>query len=134
MRLLVFCSLKGGFMLKKVLIVEDYSDTREFMKLLVESFGHKPLEAVNGIEAVLSVRQEIPDLILMDIALPDIDGLTATRLIREYLRELKIPIIAVTASGKACYQEAIEAGCNEVIGKPIDFDSFEPVLNHYLGH
>jgi CheY-like chemotaxis protein len=121
-------------MLKKVLIVEDYADTRELMKLMVQSFGYMSIEAANGIEAVLSVKSEIPNLILMDIALPDIDGITATRIIREYLRGIEVPIIAVTASGKFYYREAIEAGCNDVIGKPLDYDSLEPVLNHYLNH
>jgi len=121
-------------MAKKVLIVEDYEDSRELMKLLVQSFGYEPIEACCGVEAVLSVKGEIPDLILMDIALPDIDGLTATKLIREYLRGREVPIIAVTASGGAYYQEAMQAGCNKIISKPFDIDLLEPVLSQYLGH
>ena len=121
-------------MAKKVLIVEDYDDVREFMKILVQSYGYEAIEANSGIEAVLSVKGEIPNLILMDIALPDIDGIATTRIIREYLRGVPIPIVAVTASGKAIYEEAIEAGCNDVIGKPVDFDSLGPVFDQYLGH
>ena len=122
-------------MAKKVLIVEDYEDTREFMKILLESYGYKVIEAADGIEAIDRVKQYHPDLILMDISLPVVDGLTATRAIREFDEESKkVPIIAVTAFGKNYYKKAIEAGCNDLIDKPVDFDSLEPILKSYLAH
>lgn len=122
-------------MTKKVLIVEDYEDTREFMKILLESYGYKVIEAADGIEAIDRVKQYHPDLILMDISLPVVDGLTATRAIREFDEETKkVPIIAVTAFGKNYYKKAIEAGCNDLIDKPVDFDSLEPILKSYLSH
>ena len=121
-------------MAKKVLIVEDYEDTREFMKILLESYGYKVIEAADGIEAIDRVKQYHPDLILMDISLPVVDGLTATRAIREFDADYKVPIIAVTAFGKNYYTKAIEAGCNDLIDKPVDFDSLEPILKSYLAH
>lgn len=122
-------------MTKKVLIVEDYEDTREFMKILLESYGYKVIEAADGIEAIDRVKQFHPDLILMDISLPVVDGLTATRAIREFDEESKkVPIIAVTAFGKNYYKKAIEAGCNDLIDKPVDFNSLEPILKSYLSH
>ena len=121
-------------MAKKVLIVEDYEDTREFMKILLESYGYKVIEAADGIEAIDRVKQYHPDLILMDISLPVVDGLTATRAIREFDADSKVPIIAVTAFGKNYYKKAIEAGCNDLIDKPVDFDSLEPILKSYLSH
>jgi CheY-like chemotaxis protein len=121
-------------MSKKVLIVEDYEDTREFMKILLESYGYKVIEAADGIEAIDRVRQHHPDLILMDISLPIVDGLTATRAIREFDADHKVPIIAVTAFGKNYYKKAIEAGCNDLIDKPVDFDNLEPILSSYLSH
>lgn len=121
-------------MSKKVLIVEDYEDTREFMKILLESYGYKVIEAADGIEAIDRVKQHHPDLILMDISLPLVDGLTATRAIREFDTEYKVPIIAVTAFGKNYYKKAIEAGCNDLIDKPVDFDNLEPILSSYLSH
>jgi CheY-like chemotaxis protein len=118
---------------KKVLIVEDYEDTREFMKFLLETYGYQVIEATDGIEAIDRVRQQHPDLVLMDISLPVVDGLTATRAIREFDGDTdKLPIIAVTAFGKYHYQKAIDAGCNDLIDKPIDFDVLEPILNQYL--
>ena len=120
--------------MKKVLIVEDYEDTREFMKILLESYGYKVIEAADGIEAIDRVKQFHPDLILMDISLPVVDGLTATRAIRAFDADSQVPIIAVTAFGKNYYKKAIEAGCNDLIDKPVDFDSLEPILRSYLAH
>ena len=117
---------------KKVLIVEDYEDTRDFMRFLIESYGYDVIEAADGIEAIDRVKQMNPDLVLMDISLPMVDGLTATRAIREFENETKVPIIAVTAFGKSFYKKAIEAGCNDLIDKPVDFNALEPIINRYL--
>ncbi len=119
-------------MKRKILIVEDYEDTRIFMKFLLESYGYQVAEAADGYEAIEAIKDHIPDLILMDIALPVMDGLTATRTIRKFKQGAEVPIIAVTAHGKLLYQKAIEAGCNDLIEKPIDFDEFETVINQYL--
>ena len=119
---------------KTILIVEDYADTRSFMKFLVEGYGYQVEEATDGQEAVNKVRNDTPDLVLMDIAMPGMDGLTATKLIREFDGMSKLPIIAVTAHGQSYYRQAMEAGCDDLINKPLDFDSLEPVLNQYLSH
>lgn len=120
-------------MSKKILIVEDYEDTRSFMKYLLEDKGYQVSEARDGIEAFDRFKQIHPDLILMDISLPEVDGLTATKAIREIEEDGEyIPIIAVTAFGRLYYKKAIEAGCNELIDKPVDFESLEPVISHYL--
>jgi CheY-like chemotaxis protein len=115
-----------------VLIVEDYEDTRSFMKFMLESYGYEVTEAADGLEAIESLKHHFPDLILMDISMPVMDGLTATKKIRKFKQADEIPIIAVTAFGNSFYEKAIEAGCNDLISKPIDFDSLEPVLNQYL--
>jgi len=119
---------------RTILIVEDYEDTRLCMKILVESYGYKVIEAADGLEAIESIKHQFPDLVLMDISMPIMDGLTATKAIREFDGATKIPIIAVTAHGKQFYKRAIEAGCNDLIEKPVDFDMLEPFLNQYLGN
>jgi CheY-like chemotaxis protein len=119
-------------MAKKVLIVEDYEDVRELIKLLIESYGYETLTATNGIDAVVIAKKELPDLILMDISLPEIDGLYATSIIRNSADIPKMPIIAVTAYGKDISREAIKAGCNQVIDKAIDLESLELIINQYL--
>ena len=119
-------------MSKIVLIVEDYADTRNMMKFLLQRFGYEVIEAADGQEAVERVRQTPPDLILMDLSLPVMDGFTATQTIRKFKGFSKIPIIAVTAYGNSYYKRAIEAGCDDLINKPLDFNNLEPILNQYL--
>jgi len=117
---------------KKVLIAEDYRDAREMMKYLLEFYGYDVLEASDGDEAVKNAKQYHPDLILMDLMMPRMDGLTATRLIRENKSLENIPIIALTALGNAVEEVAIASGCNEVVEKPMDFNRLEPLLSQYL--
>ncbi len=115
-----------------ILVVEDYEDTRLFMKILLESYGYGVVEAGNGIEALDLFEETSPDLVLMDLSMPLMDGLTATKTIRTNEQENHVPIIAVTAHGKRLYQSAIDAGCNDLLEKPIDFDSLQSVLHYYL--
>lgn len=117
---------------RTILIVEDYEDSRLCMKFLIESYGYQVMEAADGMEAVESLKDHFPDLILMDISMPVMDGLTATKAIRKFTGGKRIPIIAVTAQGKQFYEKAIAAGCNDVIDKPVDFDSLESIINQYL--
>jgi CheY-like chemotaxis protein len=115
-----------------ILIVEDYAVNRSFLKFLLEDYGYQVLEAANGHQAIEAVRDQAPDLILMDLAMPDMDGLTATKTIRELDGMAKLPIIAVTAYGKLYHQQAIEAGCDDLINKPFDPLALMPILNQYL--
>jgi CheY-like chemotaxis protein len=119
-------------MKKIVLIVEDQSDSRNFMKVLIESYGCEVIEATDGEEAVQLAHYGKPNLILMDISMPEMDGLTATKIIRETLDKNKMPIIAVTAHGKALNKLLLEAGCNGIVDKPVDFNALQPVIERYL--
>ena len=119
-------------MAKIILIVEDFKDTRVLMKFLLEDLGYQVLEAENGWKAVESVKRQVPDLILMDMALPLINGITATKIIRQFHETSKVPIIAITASGEFIYQQAIEAGCNDLILKPINVDNLQPIIEYHL--
>ena len=119
-------------MQKTILVAEDMEDSRQLMKFLLEMFGYIVIEAENGQQAVKSAAEHHPDLILMDMSMPVMDGLCATKAIRKSDEESKIPIIAVTAFGKQYYERAIEAGCNDLISKPVDFDTLQPVIEQYL--
>lgn len=121
-------------MLKTILIVDDYADTRTMMRFLLERYGYGIIEAVDGHEAIDQVKRHHPDLILMDISMPEMDGLTATQIIRKLDGFGKTPIIAVTAYGNSYYRQALEAGCDDLINKPLDFKHLEPLLEQYLGH
>jgi CheY-like chemotaxis protein len=103
------------------------------LKYLLEESGFQVCEARDGIEAFDQFKKAHPDLVLMDISLPQVDGLTATKAIRELeANDENTPIIAVTAFGQLYYKQAIEAGCNELIDKPVDFDTIETVIHQYL--
>ena len=113
----------------KVLLVEDTEDNRFMMRRLLEMGGFSVVEAHNGQEAVHLAEAESPELILMDLSLPIIDGLAATRLIRQIPSAEKTPIIAVSAHDTADFQEeALAAGCNGYVTKPIDFASLETMM------
>jgi CheY-like chemotaxis protein len=119
-------------MQKKVLIVEDSEDSRSFMKLLVENYGFQVIEASDGIEALDRFKKHHPDVVLMDMSLPMVDGLITTKAIRESDTTGKVLIIAITAFGKSYYEQAIEAGCNDLISKPLDITLLESILNNHL--
>lgn len=117
----------------KVLLVEDTEDNRFMMRRLLEMTGYRVVEAMNGEEAVRLAKAESPQLILMDLSLPVIDGLAATRLIRKLPACQRTPIIAVSAHDTSDFQsEAIQAGCNSYITKPIDFNELELMIGQLL--
>jgi two-component system, cell cycle response regulator DivK len=119
--------------LVKLLLVEDTEDNRFMMRRLLEMEGYDVVEARNGEEAVRVAKEESPALVLMDLSLPVIDGLAATRLIREVPALQKTPIIAVSAHDTADFQaEALEAGCNSYITKPIDFGELDTLIKELL--
>jgi two-component system cell cycle response regulator DivK len=112
-----------------VLVVEDFEDNRFMMRRLLEMSGYRVVEAVNGNQAVEFAASERPDIILMDLSLPQLDGLAATRRIREQERERRVPIVAVSAHDSADFHsEALSAGCDEYVTKPIDFDQLVQLL------
>jgi len=119
-------------MSKTILVVDDFKDTQVLMKFLIEKLGYQVQQAEDGWKAVESVKRQVPDLILMDMALPSVDGIQATKLIRQFEGASKIPIIAFTASGQFIYQQAMDAGCNALIDKPIDIDKLELIIKQYL--
>ena len=113
-----------------VLLVEDFEDNRFMMRRLLEMSGYRVVEAVNGNQAVEAAERERPDIILMDLSLPMLDGLAATRRIRAHDGLSKVPIVAVSAHDSADFHaEALAAGCNEYVTKPIDFDQLVQLLN-----
>ncbi|MCU1268444.1 MAG: domain S-box [Acidobacteria bacterium] len=113
----------------RVLLVEDSEDNRVMMKRLLEMSGYEVMEAVNGEQAVESAQTTRPDLILMDLSLPKIDGLAATRYIRRLPALQRVPIVVVSAHDTADFHaEALASGCNEYVTKPIDFGQLELLL------
>lgn len=117
----------------KVLLVEDTEDNRFMMRRLLEMSSYVVVEAVNGKEAVEIAIEAQPDIILMDLSLPLIDGLGATRKIREVPSLAHVPIVAVSAHDTADFHnDALEAGCDAYITKPIDFAQLEDLVERLV--
>jgi Response regulator containing CheY-like receiver, AAA-type ATPase, and DNA-binding domains len=119
-------------MTKKVLIADDYDDGRRMMKVMLETHGYETIEAADGIEAVEKAHKYHPDIILMDIAMPMLDGLKATEAIRQFDDDPDVPIVALTAYGDFYEEKALAAGCNEVISKPFEYYELEAAIDGYL--
>ena len=116
-----------------VLLVEDTEDNRQMMGRLLEMSGFRVVEATNGREAVEAAARENPKIILMDLSLPFIDGLAATRRIRNLPGLKKVPIVAVSAHDTADFHhEALAAGCDAYLTKPIDFSELEEVIRRMI--
>lgn len=104
---------------RTILIAEDHVDSREALSALLEAFGFQVVPAVNGVEAVQLARESLPDLILMDIMMPELDGFEATRRLRGFPDTRDIPIITLTAMDGA-RSLALDAGANDFLPKPIN--------------
>lgn len=118
----------------QILIVEDHDDTRHLLRRLLEQHGYRVAEAADGRRAVEAARRECPDLILMDLSLPGMDGLEATRLIRELKELCLVPVIAVTVHETEEYRRtAILAGCNDYVTKPPEAELLLEKVKALLG-
>ena len=116
-----------------VMVVEDYDDTRALLKSILERKGFRVVEAVNGREAVERAASECPDLILMDLDLPILDGIEATNRIRRMEALCAVPIVAITAYPMSYTRvKAFAQGCDEYIPKPIELTRLEEVLRRHL--
>ncbi|GBD48176.1 two-component system cell cycle response regulator DivK [Methylopila capsulata] len=119
---------------KTVLIVEDNELNMKLFHDLLEAHGYATLETRNGIEALELAREHHPDLILMDIQLPEVSGLDVTRWLKEDERTRAIPVIAVTAFAMKGDEERIRGGgCEAYLSKPISVAKFLETVRHYLG-
>jgi len=119
---------------KMILVVDDESDSRAVLKTYLETRGFDVCEAEDGYEAVEKALEERPDLVIMDMAMPLVDGINSTRTMRQHDELRKTPIIALTGFGKFYTPRALDAGCTEVLSKPIDFVKLGPIVKKHLGH
>jgi CheY-like chemotaxis protein len=113
----------------KVLLVEDFEDTRLFMRLALEEHGFIVFEAENGQTAVENANREKPDVILMDLTMPLMDGFAAAKLIRQNEQLKNIPIIAVTAHQESDFRsDAKASGFDAYVTKPIDVNWLKELI------
>jgi CheY-like chemotaxis protein len=106
---------------KTVLLVEDNEDNRIVYSTILQHFGYRVMEALNGEEGIAKARAEKPDLILMDISIPVIDGWEATQVLKRDPETRSIPIVALTAHALVSDREkAMEVGCDSYLAKPCE--------------
>jgi CheY-like chemotaxis protein len=119
--------------MKKVLVVEDHPDMRELLIWQMELMGFSAIAAKHGKEGVEKAVQEKPQLILMDIMMPGMDGREATRLLRSHPETQDIPILAATALFRdADLKTCIDAGCNDYIVKPFTFQELQGKVQEFI--
>jgi CheY-like chemotaxis protein len=118
---------------RTILIVDDFDDTRLLLRTWLQKKGFRVVEAENGNRAVAAAEQNRPDLIIMDVEMPELDGLAATRRIRELKDFATVPIVAVSAYGADQYREhALAAGCNEYVPTPFEPEELERLIRALL--
>lgn len=116
-----------------VLLVEDLEENRRVIRLLAKRMGIKLLEAGDGAEGIAIAKRELPQVILMDLSLPILDGWSATTQLKADPETAHIPVIALTAHAMAIdEQRARQAGCDGYVAKPIDITQFQQYLRHVL--
>jgi two-component system cell cycle response regulator DivK len=118
----------------KILIVEDHPTNRKLIVLILEKAGYEVLQAASAEEALKLACKEQPALILMDIQLPGMNGLDATRLLKQDSLTCKIPVVAVTAMAMKGDSERIEAaGCDGYVAKPLRYKELWHAVEYHLG-
>ena len=116
-----------------ILVVDDFDDTRLLLRTWLQKKGFRVVEAENGNRAIAAAESSRPDLIIMDVEMPELDGLAATRKIRELKDFAAVPIVAVSAYGADQYRDhALAAGCNEYVSTPFEPDELERLIRALL--
>jgi CheY-like chemotaxis protein len=117
---------------KKILIVEDNNDSLEIMNLFITSMGHQAIKAKNSNEAMAFAEAEGPDLIFMDMHLPDVDGVKTTAMLKQNPKTSHIPVVALTAWMSAPWEErASKVGITTYLIKPISLQMLKETIKEY---
>ena len=117
----------------RILIVEDNMDTYELVHFILEKNGFETFLAANGRDGVNAALKQRPDLIIMDMSMPEMDGWTATSIIKKDEQTRSIPLLALTAHAlPGDRQRAMDAGCDEYITKPMDLDELVEAIQYWV--
>ena len=126
-------SIHSESALPTILLVEDFDDTRLMMKMWLVKNGYRVIEAETGEEAISLAQSERPDLIIMDVMMPGMNGLDATQRIRQDRALRRTPIVAVSAYGAEEYRSlALDAGCNEYVSTPFEPQTLADLIKDLL--
>jgi DNA-binding response OmpR family regulator len=114
-----------------VIIADDNEDTRAMFRTLLEMKGYRVIEAGDGQEAIDLTVRENPGLVLLDLGLPKLNGLSVIRRLRKDLEVVSVPLVVITGFDKH-FQTAMAAGCDDYLLKPVDFDRLDQILDYYV--
>ena len=118
---------------KMVLVVDDYDEIRLVTRRALESFGYRVLEAASGAEAVRVAQAESPDLILLDLSMPNMDGFATIHQLRRLLGLRDVPVIAISGhAAREVREDALAAGCRDFIIKPVPIERLRSVVERLL--
>lgn len=116
-----------------ILYVEDNFENKLFVRRVIESMGHEMLEAETGLDSLVIAAERVPDLILMDVNIPGMDGLETTARMKQNPRLAHIPIIALTANAmKGDRERCLEAGCDGYMQKPVGVSDLRREISRYV--
>ena len=116
-----------------IMVADDNADNRDMMRVLLELKGYEVVVAENGREAVEVALEKSPDLILLDLELPLMDGLMVTRDLHSHRQFLKVPIVVISGHDPRKYrQAALDAGCSDFLLKPISFERLDEILQFHI--
>jgi CheY-like chemotaxis protein len=125
--------MSGGEQQKTIMVVDDYEDMRRVTHFALESLGYRVVEAASGEEAVELAQAETPDLIIMDLSMPNLDGFEAIHRIRRLLGLRDVPVIAFSAhTAQEVRDDALAAGCREFLPKPVDLEVLKAAVERSL--
>lgn len=115
-----------------ILYVEDNFENKLFVRRVIESMGHEMVEAETGLDSLVLAAERVPDLVLMDVNIPGMDGLETTAKFKQNPRLAHIPIIALTANAmKGDKERCLAAGCNGYMQKPVGVSDLRREIDHY---
>jgi two-component system, cell cycle response regulator DivK len=116
----------------RVLLVEDTDDSREVIRITLQDLGHEVIEARNGREALRAAIKRSPDVVLMDLSMPEVDGLQATTALRSIRTSSHLPVIAMTVYPSTHFRDRAEdAGCDAFLQKPFTPEQLSSVLQQF---
>jgi CheY-like chemotaxis protein len=125
--------MSGGERRKTIMVVDDYEGMRQATSLALKSLGYRVVEAANGEEAVELAQAEMPDLILMDLSMPHLDGFGAIHRIRRLLGLRDVAVIALSAhTAQEVREDALAAGCREFLTKPVKLEVLKSTVERCL--
>jgi CheY-like chemotaxis protein len=118
---------------RTILVVDDFDDTRLLLRTWLQKRGYRVIEAENGQQAVAEAASGEADLIIMDVEMPELDGLSATRKIRTLANSDELPIVVVSAYGADQFRDdALAAGCNEYVSTPFEPEVLERLIKSLI--